>query len=124
MPSPARDKLLLIILAKTSLSYLSGTLRTQRSHYAREGCARALVGTLDPSCGRVRAAEHAPRNPCRFLERRHGFAEIAERGAIVSTERQPVAPPHIDRELSTLAEHAPRHRQCIAHQCLHFAVAM
>ena len=30
---------------------------------------------------RVRAAEHAPRDPCRLLERRHGLAEIVERGA-------------------------------------------
>ena len=30
---------------------------------------------------RVRAAKHAPRGPFRVLERRHGFAEIVERGA-------------------------------------------
>ena len=28
----------------------------------------------------MRAAEHAPRDPSRVLERRHGFAEIVERG--------------------------------------------
>ena len=33
----------------------------------------------DPFCNRVRAAEHAPRCPFRFLKRRHGFAEIVER---------------------------------------------
>ena len=28
----------------------------------------------------MRATKHAPRGPCRLLERRHGFAEIVERG--------------------------------------------
>ena len=44
---------------------------------------------LNPHCGRVRAAEHASRNPCRVLERRHGFAEIVERGAIIQTQPNP-----------------------------------
>ena len=30
---------------------------------------------------RVRVTEHAPHDPCRLLERRHGLAEIVERGA-------------------------------------------
>ena len=30
---------------------------------------------------RMRAAEHAPHDPRRLLERRHGLAEIVERGA-------------------------------------------
>ena len=33
------------------------------------------------SCERVRAAEHAPRDPLRVLERRHGLADIVEGGA-------------------------------------------
>ena len=32
---------------------------------------------------RVRATEHASRDPFRVLERRHGLAEIVERGAAV-----------------------------------------
>ena len=35
---------------------------------------------LNPLCGWVRAAEHPPRNPFYVLERRHGLAEIVERG--------------------------------------------
>ena len=35
----------------------------------------------------MRATEHASRGPFRFLERRHGFAEIVERGALVVVER-------------------------------------
>ena len=31
---------------------------------------------------RMRAAEHAPRDPSRVFERRHGLAEIVERGAV------------------------------------------
>ena len=31
----------------------------------------------------MRATEHAPRCPIRFLERRQGLAEIVERGAVV-----------------------------------------
>ena len=41
---------------------------------------------------RVRAAEHAPRNPFRVLERRHGLAEVVERGAVVLHERPRVVP--------------------------------
>ena len=37
----------------------------------------------------MRAAEHAPRDPFRVLERRHGFAEIVERGAVGFVERSP-----------------------------------
>jgi hypothetical protein len=38
---------------------------------------------LNRFCGRVRAPEHAPRDPSRVLEHRHGLAEIVERGARV-----------------------------------------
>jgi pyruvate kinase len=46
----------------------------------------------------VRAAEHAPRGRFYLLERRHGLAEIVERGAPVSVERLRVIPPHPERE--------------------------
>ena len=38
---------------------------------------------LNPNCVWVRAAEHAPRDAFRVLERRHGLAEVVERGAVV-----------------------------------------
>ncbi len=69
---------------------------------------------LNPRCGRVRAAEYASCDPCRVLERRHGLAEIVERGACVQVERHRVIPPHPEREFMTLAENAP----CYGH---HFA---
>ena len=40
-----------------------------------------------PFCDRVRATKHAPRDPSRVLERRHGFADIVECGAGVVVER-------------------------------------
>ena len=42
---------------------------------------------LNPLCGWVRAAEHAPRNLFYVLERRHGLAEIVERGGGVLVSR-------------------------------------
>ena len=37
---------------------------------------------------RVRATENAPRDPFYLLERRHGLAEIGERGTGVRVERR------------------------------------
>ena len=48
--------------------------------------ARLFQGVLDIRHERVRAAEHAPRNPFRVLESRHAFAEIVERGGGVLAE--------------------------------------
>ena len=42
---------------------------------------RVKQGTLNIFYERVRATERAPRDPFRLLERRHGFAEVIERGA-------------------------------------------
>ena len=52
----------------------------------------------------MRAAEHAPRGPLHLLERRHGLAEIVERGAGVQVERRRVIPPQSERESMTLSE--------------------
>ena len=41
----------------------------------------------------MRAAEHAPRNPRRVLERRRGLAEIVERGVVVFADGRGVNPP-------------------------------
>ena len=46
--------------------------RELRSHF--------LEVVLNRSCDRMRAAQHAPRDSTRVLERRHGLAEIIERG--------------------------------------------
>ena len=44
-------------------------------------------GTFDPYCNRMRATKHAPRDPCRVLERCHALAEIVYRGAVDMEER-------------------------------------
>ena len=44
---------------------------------------------LNMHCERVRAAEHAPRDPFCVSERFHGLAEIVERGTVV---RKPTGP--------------------------------
>ena len=49
---------------------------------------------LNPLCEWMRATEHAPRDPCRILERRYGLAEIIERGAVDLAERLRVNRPH------------------------------
>ena len=52
-----------------------------------EDHSRVSQITLNVQCERVRAAEYAPRGPFRGLERRHGLAEIVERGGGVLVER-------------------------------------
>ena len=75
------------------------TLRIARRRLAgAERGSRVSQAALDTPCERVRATEHAPRGPFHVLERRHGLAEIVERGAGVPVERLRVTPPHLQRE--------------------------
>jgi len=62
--------------------------RALRHFAGAEHRARISQGILHSRCGRVRITEHAPRGPCRVLERRHGLAEIVERGVGVQEERR------------------------------------
>ena len=64
---------------------------------------------LNPRCERVLAAEHAPHGSLGLLERRHGLAEVVERGGLVLVERPRVIPTHLEREFVTLAENASRY---------------
>ena len=60
------------------------SLRAPRRRLAgAEGVSTPSQIELNGSCERMCAAEHAPRDPFRVLERRHGLAEIVERGAVV-----------------------------------------
>ena len=68
------------------------------------------------SCERVLAAKHAARDLCRVLERRHGLAEIVERGAGVLAERPRVNLVHLEHELITISENASRHGYRFAQQ--------
>ena len=65
-------------------SYADGVSRA-RSTTSR--ASRGLQRVLNVHCDRMRAAEHAPRGPFYILERRHGLAEIVERGIVVLVER-------------------------------------
>ena len=71
--------------------------------------SRVLQTVLKPPYVRVRATHHAPRRPCRLIKRRHGLAEIVERGAGVLVERPRVSPPHLEREIMRIPENASRH---------------
>ena len=85
---------------------------------------RVLQRILNPHCGRVRATEHAPRDPRRVLERRHGLAEIVERRAGVLVERPRVNLPYPKREIMTVSENAVKHWRRFAHQFLDFFEAL
>ena len=74
-------------------------LARRRFFAGAERCSRGLQIALNPHCGRVRATEHAPRDPRRVLERRHGLAEIVERRAGVLVERPRVNLPYPKREI-------------------------
>ena len=54
-----------------------------------KACSRSPTCALNFHCERVCATEHAPSNPFRLLELRHGLAEIVERRTGVSVERPP-----------------------------------
>jgi len=53
--------------------------------------SRDLQFVLKALCERVRAPKHTTRGPSRVLERRHGLAEIVERGAVGVEEGRPEA---------------------------------
>ena len=61
-------------------------LRRLRLAGAERG-SRASQEFINQRCGRVRTAEHAPRDPFRILERRYGLAVIGERRAGILVER-------------------------------------
>ena len=55
----------------------------------------------------ARAAEDAALGPLHVLERRHGLAQIVERGAVVKVEHLPVIHPHPDRDYIVLSANPP-----------------
>ena len=97
--------------------------RRRRFAGAERG-SRVSQFALNLHCKRVRAAEHAPRDPFRVLERCHGFAEISECGAVGFVERLRVNPPHPERESITLSENASRHGDRFAKQFSGFFEAL
>ena len=77
-------------------------------------------GPLDLTCGRVRAAEHAPRGRFNLLERIYGLAKIVERGGRVRVERRLVTRPHSERVIMRRPKDASRNGQRFARQRLCF----
>ena len=65
--------------------------------------SRVSQATLNIHCDWMRAAEHAPRDPCRILERINSLVEIVDCGGGVPVERRRVSRPHPERELITLS---------------------
>ena len=86
--------------------------------------SRGSQTLLSRQSERVRAAEHAPRGPCRLLKRRHGLAEFSERGAGVAVERLRVIQAHSQIECITFAKDAVRQGYRFAQQRLSFCVAL
>ena len=72
----------------------------------------------------MRAPEHAPRGTFNLHERRHGLAEIVERGAVVMVERHRVHQSHPEREIITVSNNASRHGYDFARECLSFIEAL
>ena len=92
----------------------------------RARAARVLVATDDASRAervarlvflnlykRMRATEHTPLRPFHILQRRHGLAEIVERGVGVHVKRPRASLPHREREFR-LSNNASRHRHHLA----------
>ena len=78
------------------LSLRLASRRRQRLAGAERG-SRVSQCDLNPRCVRMRATQHAPRDPCHVLERRHGLAEIIERAAIVAVKRHRENPLHFEQ---------------------------
>ena len=76
--------------ASRYIATITHSATTATASRGAERGSRVSQAALNPHCGRVRAAKHAPRGPFRVLERRHGLAEVVERGAGVRVERLPV----------------------------------
>ena len=85
-----------------------------------EHSSRLLQVMIDVFCRRVRGTEHAPPDPFRVLERRHGLADIVERGGRVPVERPRVIPTHLKDEIVARAANTSRHWYRFAEQCFDF----
>ena len=68
------------------------------------------------------AAEHAPRDTIRVLERRHGLAEIVERGVGVFVERHRVHRCYPEKPVIRFPESASRHASLWAQKRFDFCV--
>ena len=77
--------------------------------------ARAFANRAQCPLSSDARRHHAPRDPFHVLKRRHGLAEIVERGAGVEVERRQ-SHPHREREFITFSENTSRHGYYFAQQ--------
>ena len=80
-------------------------LRTPRRLLRFVGAERGSQvsqGDLYPTYVQMQYSEHASRGPRRVFERRHGLAEIVERGVGVLVEHRRVSPPHLAEQAKIL----------------------
>ena len=89
-----------------------------------ERVSRVLKFARNINCDWVRVTEYAPRGLVRVFERRHGLAELVERGVRVSVERLRVITPHRERDIMTIPKNASRHGNRLAQQRLGFLSAL
>ena len=82
--------------------------------------SRVSQFVFNPCCCRVRATEHAPRDPFRVFERRHSLADIVDRTVGVTVERHRVNPPHLERVIMILSENTSCNRHRLAQHRLGF----
>ncbi len=92
-------------------------LVTRRRRVAGGECgSRVSQAELDLPCERLRSSKHALRDPYRLLERRHGLAEIVERGGGVlgALANDPCTPlDDLSEAVNTLAETARTARRVL-----------
>ena len=88
------------------------------------GGAGACYMVFNIHCGRMCFSEHAPRDPSRVLERRHGLADIVERGTGVTADRPRVSFPHAKRDYIMISENASRHGQQFVQKLFNFSEAL
>ena len=88
----------------------TGTTKLSRRRFAgAELGSRASQIVLNLYFERMRAAEHAPRDPRCLLERRHSLTEIVERRAVVHVERRCVNPLQPERVFMRVTKNLSRH---------------
>ena len=76
---------------------------------AERGSRARRVGPQLPSLMRVRAAEHAPRDPSASSSVVTASRRSSSVASVVSVERLCVHQSHLEREIITLSENASRH---------------
>jgi hypothetical protein len=89
-----------------------------------EHCSQISQIQVNSLSERVLDTKHAPGGPFRFLKRRHGLADIIERGAGVQVNCLRVNTHHPDRKSMIVPQNAPCHGHRFEQQRLSFFEAI